>query len=204
MVARNALRRIVAVFIIVTAASYPAFATPVYIYGGDFNLPIPKALTSSKGWMADAVIAVNDHHIISDIDVSVSLAHTNVFDLQIFLKSPAGTTLCLNMYNFDEFFIGENYIQTIFDDEAQLPIEQAQSPFTGRFRPKAGNPLEVFDGQDIYGLWRLRIYDAFEMDRGSLQSFKLMINNPEPSTVTLLMLGSVLISFVYRSEQQLR
>ena len=169
---------------------------PVYVYSGDFDLPIPADTDSSQGWMADAVIEIPDHCTIRDLDVGITLTHTSVFDLQIFIQSPDGTTLCLNEYSFDEYFEGENYTQTVFDDEAELPIEQGQPPFTGRFRPKVIDPLNllgVFDGQDSFGLWRLRIYDAWQADTGTFHHFELIITTPEPTTAILLILGIALL-----------
>ncbi len=165
MDARNAAQHIVAILVIAVVGAFPVFADSVYIYSGDFNLSIPSLDEPESefgaGWMDDAIIEVGVHHIIHDIDVGINLTHTNVFDLQIFLQSPAGTQLSLNMYNLDEYFEGANYTNTIFDDEAELPIEQGEAPFTGRFRPTAGSLLQVFDGQDSFGLWRLQIYDAW-------------------------------------------
>jgi len=198
MDARNAAQQIVAILVIAVGWAFPVFADSVYTYSGGFNLPIPAMdepeSAYGKGGMDDAIIEVGDYHIIHDIDVGINLTHTNVYDLQIFLQSPAGTRLCLNMYNFDEFFEGGNYTNTIFDDEAAIPIEDAGPPFTGRFRPKAGNLLQVFDGQDVYGLWRLQIYDAWEWDTGTLNSFELTITTPEPATAILLILGAGLIT----------
>ena len=202
MDARSAMQWIVAILVVVVGVSFPVFAGPVHIYGGDFNLPIPKLDSSdpyiSKGWMADAVIEILDHFTIHDLDVRISITHTNVFDLQIFLQSPAGSRLCLNMYNpFDEFFEAANYTQTIFDDEAETAIEQAEPPFTGRFRPKAidaGNLLEIFDGENVNGLWRLQIYDMWDWDTGNLDSFELVITTPEPATAIFLILGASLVT----------
>jgi len=190
----SAVQRIVAILVIVAGGCGGAvFAGPVYTYHGSFNLRIPAEPNGSQGWMADAIIDVPHHFTIHDIDVGISLTHTNVFDLQIFLQSPAGIMLCLNMYDFREYFEGANYTNTIFDDEAEVPIEQAAPPFTGRFRPRTGNLLEVFDGRDSFGLWRLRIHDAFYADIGTLNSFELMITTPEPATATVLTLGAGLL-----------
>jgi len=189
MEARDAVQRIVAIFAILAGAWGGAYACPVYTYRGDFDLPIPANPDDTSG----AVIEVSDHHIISDLDISISLTHTNVFDLQIFLQSPTGTRRCLNMYNLHEFLKGENYTQTIFDDEAELAIEQASPPFTGRFRPVKPYKLSGFDKEDSFGLWRLRIYDAWHWDTGTLNSFELMITTPEPATATLLTLGAGLL-----------
>jgi len=191
MDAQSCVQWIVAVLFGLGALSFPVFADEVYTYGGDFNLQIPADPDDSQGWMADAVIEIDSHFTISDIDVGVNLTHTNVFDLQISLQGPDGTSLCLNMYNpYNEFFQGADYSQTIFDDEAQIPISQAQPPFTGRFRPNNGSLLEIFDGQDAYGPWQLRIYDAYYHDTGTLDSFELTVTTPEPATVVLLVLGT--------------
>ena len=191
MDAQSCVQWIVAVLLGLGALSFPVFADEVYTYGGDFNLQIPADPDTSKGWMADAVIEIGNHFTISDIDVGVNLTHSNVFDLQIFVQSPDGTSLCLNMYNpYNEFFTGADYSQTIFDDEAQIPIGQAEPPFTGRFRPNNGSLLEVFDGQDAYGPWQLRIYDAYYHDTGTLESFELTVTTPEPVTGALLVLGT--------------
>ncbi len=182
-------------------------AGSVHIYSGDFNLPIPKPDSNdpyiSKGWMADAIIEVPHHFIIHDIDVGITLTHTSVFDLQIFLQSSAGATICLNMYNLDPpLNKGANYTQTIFDDEALLAIEQAQPPFTGRFRPIEPYKLSEFDDEDAYGPWRLRVYDAFYADTGTLDSFELIITTPEPATAVLLALGFSLMTLLNHPGKQ--
>lgn len=192
------MQRIGAILVIVVGACGGAvYAGHVHIYSGDFNLRIPAELNNSKGWMTDAVIKVPDHLVISDLDTGISLTHTNVFDLQIFLQSPTGTRICLNMYNYDEFFVGENYTNTVFDDEALLSIKEGNAPFTGRFRPVDVDPynkLSKFDGQDAYGSWRLQIYDAFYNDTGTFNCFELMIETPEPATAVLLTFGIGLVS----------
>ncbi len=191
MEARRRAQWTVAILLGVGAFCLHVFADQVYKYEGNFNLQIPDEPDSSKGWMADAVIEIDYHLTILDLDIGITLTHSNVFDLQISLQSPDGTTLSLNAYNpYNEFFQGADYSQTIFDDEAQTPIGQAQPPFTGQFKPKGGNLLEIFDGQDAYGPWHLQIYDAYHHDTGTLESFELTFATPEPATVVLLTLGS--------------
>lgn len=191
MEARSRIQWSVAVLFGVGAFYFPVFADTVYNYKGEFNLQIPADTDASKGWMADAIVEVDCHVTILDIDVGINLTHSNVFDLQISLQSPNGTTLCLNAYNpSNEFFQGADYSQTIFDDEAQSSIYESQPPFAGRFRPNASNGLDIFDGQDAYGPWRLQIYDAYYHDTGTLDSFELIITTPEPATAVLLALGT--------------
>ena len=71
--------------------------TITYVYDGPFR-PIPADANFNKGPMDDAVIDVPEHLIITDLDVAVDIVHTNVFDLDIVLKGPAGQEIYLNFY----------------------------------------------------------------------------------------------------------
>jgi hypothetical protein len=149
--------------------------------------------------MEDAVLEVPDHLIIEDLDVSVSLTHTNVFDLQLVVTSPSGTSVVLNSYDpFTDYFSGADYRQTVFDDEAEISIADALPPFTGHFRADANNALSVFDGEDAFGNWHLEIYDAHYADTGSLDAFGLTITTPEPATAALLLAGLGVVRFARR------
>jgi subtilisin-like proprotein convertase family protein len=187
----TAAKRIALSFAIIICSGFSAVAGSVHTYAGSFNLLIPANPDSTRGWTDDAIIDVPDHFTISDIDVRVTLTHTKAFDLQIFLQSPAGTRICLVMYNpYSEYFEGENYTQTVFDDEAGIPISQGQPPFTGRFRPREPYRLATFDGEDSFGLWRLQIYDAFYADTGNLNSFELIITPRPIVPPTVVTLGA--------------
>ena len=190
MDAYSSLKWIISLFFVLVSYSTTVFAGPTFIYGEDFNLPIIDK-SASGIFMTEAIIKVPDHLTIYDLDVGINVTHTNVFDLHIFVQSPIGTRLYLNKYNFkNEFFKGEDYVQTIFDDEAGIPIEQGTAPFTGRFRPKAGNLLEIFDGEDAYGFWRLQIYDMWYWDAGNLERVELIVTVCEPTALSLLALGA--------------
>ncbi len=180
----------IAVLLSLTCAAPRAGAETVWFYGRPFDLPIPADPERSKGWMDDAILEVSDHLIIHDLDVGLTLTHTSVFDLRVSLTSPSGTTVLLNSYDpFTGYFEGADYQYTIFDDEADLAISDGAPPFEGRFRPVAGSALSAFDGEDAFGTWRLRIYDAHEADVGRLEAFGLTISTPEPATVVLLLAG---------------
>jgi len=197
MDARNAVQRIGAILVIVAAVCGGAvYAGHVHIYTGEFDLPIIDK-PGPGSTVTEAVIEIPDYFVIEDLDVRINITHTNVFDLQLFLQSLAGTRICLNMYDaFDEFFVGANYTNTIFDDQALFSIKEGDAPFTGRFRPVDVDPynkLSKFDDENAYGSWYLQIYDMFDSDTGTLNSFELMIETPEPATAILLTLGTVLL-----------
>ena len=162
----------------------------VWFYGGSFDLAIPADPEATRGWMDDAVIEVPDHLTIVDLDVGVSLTHTQVFDLRLSLTSPSGTTVLLNSYDpFTGYFEGADYQGTVFDDEATVSIADALPPFEGRYRPVTDAALSAFDGEDAHGTWRLQIYDAYALDAGALRAFGLVITTPEPATAVILLVG---------------
>lgn len=96
-------------------------------------------------------IAVNHSFKIFDIDVLVDIKHGNVNDLRIDLISPDSSIILLSN---DAYYNGDNFTQTIFDDEAELNILEGVPPFTGRFKPIQS--LSILDNTSMEGLWQLR------------------------------------------------
>ena len=207
MDARSAVRASAAILIIVAGGCGIVFANSVHIYRSDFNLLIPAPHEPDsrygRGQMDDAIIEVPDYYIIHDLDIRLTLTHESLFDLQIILQSPAGTNVALNLAGNLAFIVrGRDGRLTavghsgelFFDDEADVFIEEAVEPFVGPFRPAWA--LSLFDGQDAFGLWRLRIHDAFYADTGVLNSFELIITTttPEPNAAVFLTLGAGLIT----------
>ena len=203
MDSRSIAQRIVAIFLIGAGFCFPTFAGPmprIYppdvrrIYSQDFNLPLLDPVAPGESAMTEAIIEVPDSFVITDLDVRIDITHTLVFDLQFILEGPTGAWLCLNKYEFTEFFKGENYTNTIFDDEAEISIEDANAPFTGRFRPEPGYLLECFDGADAYGTWRLQIYDMWPVHTGTLDRLELIFNIPEPTSALLMTFGATILT----------
>jgi hypothetical protein len=52
---------------------------------------------------------------------------------------------------------GENFINTLFIDKAEVPINYGEAPYTGIFRPE--DSLGIFNGMDPNGDWILGIID---------------------------------------------
>jgi subtilisin-like proprotein convertase family protein len=169
-------------------------ADVVCTYTRPFDSRIPASAPATKGWMDDAIIDVPSHLIITDLDVSIDLTHTKAFDLQLYLQSPSGSRILLNAYDpFTQYFNGQDYRATTFDDEAATPIDKGSPPFTGSYRPL--DPLSTFDGQDAYGRWRLSVYDAYYVNTGRFREFTLTITVPEPVTAAFLLLGLPLLGW---------
>jgi len=168
-------------------------------YGGDVNIPILDP-HGPKEAITEAVINIPEHFVISDLDVRINITHTNILDLQLYLENPAGKRICLNGYSFGEFFDSDDYTETIFDDEATIPIEQAEPPFTGRFKPRNPHKLSKFYGEDAFGDWRLEIYDLYPTNTGTLDSIELIINVPEPTSALLFGLASVIAATITKRQ----
>lgn len=71
-----------------------------------------------------------------DVNIMVDITHPFVSDLGFAITAPDGTaqgkTVILSFRNGGS---GQNYTQTIFDDEASISITDGTAPFTGSFKP---------------------------------------------------------------------
>jgi subtilisin-like proprotein convertase family protein len=105
---------------------------------------------------------------VSDMNVRINLTHTYDGDLAISLLSPAGTQVSLSNRLGGS---GQNFTNTVFDDEASTAISAGSAPFTGSFRPSS--TLNAVDGQGLSGNWRLRVEDLANIDSGSLISWSV-------------------------------
>ena len=82
------------------------------------------------------------------------------------LIGPDGTTVRLSNRRGGS---GDNFTNTVFDDEAATAIGSGAAPFTGSFRPV--EPLSAFDGKSVNGTWRLHIVDAAPADVGTVSDW---------------------------------
>ena len=69
---------------------------------------------------------------IQDVNVTVNITHPWVEDLGFGIVSPDGTFVFLSDANGGS---GDNYIDTVFDDQALESITNGTAPFTGSYRP---------------------------------------------------------------------
>jgi hypothetical protein len=196
-------RFVLLVLIITATGVIPCQNSLAVVISKDFDLPIPSPdapdIIDGKGPMEDAIIDVDKHFLIEDLDVAITLTHEAFFDLEIALESPTGTTITLNPpFNYAFIIQDDNGSHSaggqnrfLFDDEAAIDIEHATQPFDQPFRPAIGFELSAFDGQDVFGSWRLKINDLWALHTGQLDRVELIINIPEPTTASLFALAAV-------------
>ena len=147
--------------------------TPIALNGyeeppGGVRIPDPCCGSSGQTWVPLDFSGVPS---ISDVNVMINLDHTYDADLLIYLQSPSGTMISLS---YGRGGSANNYIDTIFDDEANLNIWNGSAPFTGRFSPE--EPLSTFDGENPNGTWWLYINDRYGGDIGTVWWWGLEIN----------------------------
>ncbi|WP_449666789.1 thrombospondin type 3 repeat-containing protein [Winogradskyella alexanderae] len=110
--------------------------------------------------------------IISDVNVTITIPHTWVSDLDVFITSPTGVTVELSTGNGAIF--AQDYIDTTFDQDASIPITGASAPFTGTFIPEGD--LNDFNGDFSAGTWTLTVTDTFgALDGGTIEEFTLEV-----------------------------
>ena len=129
---------------------------------------IPKSILDLESTY-DTLLLELDGAIVTDVDVKLGISHGSDGDLFIYLKRD-DTETELSTGNGGN---GNNYINTIFDDEATTSIQDGDPPFTGRYRPE--EPLSIFDGKYLNGDWILHVYDNNSGDEGDLVQYCLDI-----------------------------
>lgn len=106
--------------------------------------------------------------------VEINITHTYVEDLVIALFAPNGTTVLLSSGNGGN---GNDYINTVFRDDAPTYIVSGDAPFTGSFIPEGF--FSVFDGINADGIWTLKICDGADVDDGTLDSWGITFDDVE-------------------------
>jgi len=117
-------------------------------------------------------ITIADSGIIQDLNVKINLTHSYDNDLNIGLIAPNGTYISL-AYHLGGG--GNNYSDTVFDDEASMSISSGYAPFSGTFSPQG--LLSTFDDLEMQGTWTLQIIDEVGIDSGYLYSWSLIIDS---------------------------
>ena len=158
----------------------------------------PGGSCGSATFTEATVVVSGNNFNIEKVQIEVTISHTYVSDLSLWLVSPSGTAVCLSANNGGN---GQNYISTVFSDDASTSITAGSPPFTGSYRPQS--PLSVLNGEPVDGTWSLRVCDMATFDEGTITSFKVsaqkqdsitstyLIGTTEPGATNLIVEGNV-------------
>ncbi len=151
--------------LIVNVPTTPQIQQTTYV-----STDVPKSVPDNSTVGVTSLLTVTDNYVLNDVNVQLSINHTWDSDLDIYLVSPAGITVELSTDNGGS---GDNYINTIFDDEAATAITAGTAPFTGSYRPEG--LLSTFDGQHSVGTWKLFVKDDEAAIVGTITAWSLTL-----------------------------
>jgi subtilisin-like proprotein convertase family protein len=141
---------------------------------------VPKSIPDNSATGVSSTLTLSGPGTIQDLNVRIaSITHTWVGDLQIRLRSPLGTVVWLADRPGGASNSGDNFTNTVFDDQASTTLGAAgtAAPYTGSFKPQSGaqpsGTLSAFIGQSMTGTWTLDVFDLASSDTGTLQSWGL-------------------------------
>ena len=123
-----------------------------------------------SGTVTESIITISEDAIITDVNVTLNINHTFNGDLDVKLIGSDGTEVIL----FEDVGAsGENFTNTVLDDDASTAINAGSAPFTGTFRPQGS--LSDFNGLMSAGDWTLSITDDANQDGGELLNWSLQV-----------------------------
>jgi subtilisin-like proprotein convertase family protein len=128
-----------------------------------------------------STINVTDSFVISSLTVGLTITYPNDPDLTAKLVGPDGTTIDL-FSNVGDVGTRANFTNTVFDDNANTPIQAfgVPPPFTGSFNPET--PLSKLNGKASAGIYSLLISNNSSSNTGVLNSWNLTFQKPVPGT----------------------
>lgn len=148
--------------------------TPTRVFGtsvlscNTFNATgLPLTLSASGSPFVESKINVPLTGTISDINITaISLNHDNFKDLTAYLVAPSGSEVRL----FSNQCPKKWNVSFTMDDQAPLPFS-CTTANGNQFRPV--EPLNNLNGQEINGVWKLKVQDNASGNGGKLEGFVL-------------------------------
>jgi subtilisin-like proprotein convertase family protein len=146
----------------------------------------PRSITDFNTASMPLSGVIQDTLVIYDLDVTATIEHTYVGDLDIWVRT--ADTIDVQLVAHDLSREGANLLSCRFDDEAELPFVFGTAPYTGRWAPL--QPLNRLDGDSTIALrgnrrlttWRLQVYDAAAQDQGRILGFSIHVAAEMPVT----------------------
>ncbi len=179
-------------YIASTAGNYDVLASIIPVGQQTFNstgsVSIPD--NSCTGGTSDIVVSGYNFPVRSSgIYITMNIPHTYVGDLDIFLESPSGARIGISDQTGNVNNGGDNFTNTVIADSGSAQIPGTGAPYTGLYKPWAATftvtsctglttTLTSFSGLgsgalNPNGTWRLRAYDRFSTDIGSITSWSI-------------------------------
>ncbi len=111
---------------------------------------------------------------IEEVIVSLDIDHTYTADLSVVLFAPSGKGITLVHRRGGS---GNNFRNTVFDENAEDSIRRARPPFNGTYKPEGR--LSLLKDEDANGVWTLVVSDFARRDGGSLNQWSISIGGQD-------------------------
>jgi subtilisin-like proprotein convertase family protein len=134
-------------------------------YASSVAVPIPDQGTATSS------LAIEDFGMIEDLNVKLDITHPLDSDMDVFLIAPDKTRIELFT---DVGGLGDNFTDTVLDDDAALSITEGSAPFTGTYRPEG--KLSDLVGKDVHGTWTLEVTDDSMLSSGTLNHWSVTVD----------------------------
>jgi len=118
-----------------------------------------------------SIINMDQNAVITDLNLTLNIAHTWDADLEVKLIAPDGVTEIILFEDIGSN--GDNFTNTVLDDDASTVISDGEAPFTGSFSPTGS--LSDLNGLLSGGDWTLYINDDADGDGGTLLDWSIQI-----------------------------
>ena len=146
-----------------------SFETNCIVYD---STDVPKQIPDNDTSGISSVINVLDDYSVTDVNVSIDITHSWLWDLQIYLIAPSGTEVLI--YDRSCGSAGEQRedINAIFNDEASTVVCDNTTPAISG-TTKSQNFLSLFNGLSSFGDWTLKVVDNAPADLGTLNNWSI-------------------------------
>ena len=118
-----------------------------------------------------SIINMDQNAVITDVNLTLNIEHTWIADLEVKLIAPDGVTE-ITLFE-DVGSNGDNFTNTVLDDDASTDVSSGESPFTGSYSPTGS--LNDLNGIMSAGDWTLHINDDANQDGGNLIDWSIQI-----------------------------
>ncbi len=142
------------------------------------------------------IVPATDNFTVGKLEVGFLASHTWRGDIQLDLRSPAGTQV--RLINTDTNTLSQDNYNVHMDDGAATLINTAPHntndglaapPYENLVRPN--NPLSAFDGENSVGTWTLLMCDAYiAADNGQFRRADLYFTHASGSDLSLSLAAS--------------
>ncbi len=133
---------------------------------------LPKNIPSLFRSTVPSEITITDKGKLIDLRIkNLRVSHTFIGDLDIELESPNGTVIQL----VSKVCSADRNLELSFDDTASNTYEEIPCPPTSDDSFQSFSKLSAFKGEEIQGIWQLRVIDTELLDGGDFEHWEMEI-----------------------------